>query len=238
MSRRWRVALPVAAFSATAIMFLTLSPSAAARTSPLPVSESIAGAASASVPVSPPLFRHPRTTALTSAVTADYTVQAGDTLASIAAAVYGSARDWTVLYYANRRILAGPSLILPGQRLRVPPLPARIPPPPAPPAPAAAVVPQPVPAPQPGGTVSFTGLENLWISAGGPASVAAQAAAIAECESGGNPDAYNPSGASGLWQILGQVVPGNIFSPSVNAENAVTKYRDAGDSFSPWMCQG
>ena len=39
------------------------------------------------------------------------------------------------------------------------------------------------------------------------------AAAIALAESGGDPNAHNASGASGLWQILGQVVRGNIFNP-------------------------
>jgi lysozyme-like protein len=78
-------------------------------------------------------------------------------------------------------------------------------------------------------------LENLWMSAGGPGGGTAHvAAAIALAESGGNPMARNPSGASGLWQILGQVVPGNIFNPFVNALNAVKKYRDAG-GFSPWV---
>src|SRR5262249_48304057 len=60
------------------------------------------------------------------------------------------------------------------------------------------------------------------------------AAAIAMAESGGNPMARNPSGASGLWQILGQVVGGNIFNPFVNALNAVSKF-DSAHGFSPWV---
>ena len=81
-------------------------------------------------------------------------------------------------------------------------------------------------------------LEALWVKAGGPAWAAPHAAEIALCESGGVPWKYNyeGSGAAGLWQILGQVVPGNILDPTVNAENAVTKFRDAGDSFRPWVC--
>jgi hypothetical protein len=86
------------------------------------------------------------------------------------------------------------------------------------------------------GNFTFAGLEHLWQQAGGPRWAASQAASIAECESGGNPHAYNPSGASGLWQILGQVVPGNIFDPMVNAENAVAKFRASGDSFAQWVC--
>lgn len=80
----------------------------------------------------------------------------------------------------------------------------------------------------------FRALEALWISNGGPRSVAPTAAAIALAESGGNPKAHNASGASGLWQILGQVVPGNIYDPNVNARNAVKKYNDA-RGFSPWV---
>jgi hypothetical protein len=76
-------------------------------------------------------------------------------------------------------------------------------------------------------------LMDLWVAAGGSKSVANIAAAIAMAESGGNQFAHNRSGASGLWQILGQVVPGNIYDPMVNARNAVTKWRDAG-GFTPW----
>src|SRR5262252_250259 len=84
------------------------------------------------------------------------------------------------------------------------------------------------------GTWTLGGLERLWESAGGPASAAHIAAAIALAESGGNPRARNPSGASGLFQILGQVFPGNIFNPFINARNAVRKYFQAG-GFSPWV---
>lgn len=93
------------------------------------------------------------------------------------------------------------------------------------------------PAPSGGGIVSFAGLEALWVGAGGPAAVEYTAAQIAECESGGNPNAYNPSGASGLWQILGNPFPGNPFDPVTNAAMAVAKYRGAGNSFTPWVCQ-
>lgn len=87
------------------------------------------------------------------------------------------------------------------------------------------------------GTYSYQGLEDLWIAAGGPAWAAAHAAEIAMCESGGNPGAYNPSGATGLWQILGSVVPGNLYNPYVNALNAVSKFRASGENFSQWVCR-
>lgn len=85
-----------------------------------------------------------------------------------------------------------------------------------------------------GGAFNKTELMELWTHAGGAAAKANIAAAIALAESGGNPNARNSSGASGLWQILGQVVPGNIFDPLVNAKNAVKKYNDAG-GWSPWV---
>jgi hypothetical protein len=87
------------------------------------------------------------------------------------------------------------------------------------------------------GVFSFAGLERLWESAGGPAWAAPAAASIAECESGGNPVAYNPSGATGVWQILGSVVPGDLTNPYVNAANAVSKFRTSGNTFAQWVCQ-
>ena len=85
---------------------------------------------------------------------------------------------------------------------------------------------------------SYAQLEGLWINAGGPRDLAPTAAAIAEAESGGNSDARNPSGASGLWQILGNPFPGNAFDPATNARMAVAKWKDApggGQNFSPWV---
>jgi hypothetical protein len=87
------------------------------------------------------------------------------------------------------------------------------------------------------GIYSFSGLESLWESAGGPAWAASHAARIAECESGGNPHAYNPSGATGVWQILGSVVPGNLYNAYTNALNAVSKFNASGDTFAQWVCQ-
>ena len=78
---------------------------------------------------------------------------------------------------------------------------------------------------------SYAQLEQLWINAGGSKTLAPVMAAIAEAESSGNPDAYNPSGATGLWQILGAVNPAdqpNLTDPAVNAHEAVLKYRSQG----------
>lgn len=75
------------------------------------------------------------------------------------------------------------------------------------------------------------------MAGGGPAWAEYQAAEVAECESGGQQYAHNPSGADGHWQILGQVVPGDIYNPMVNAENAVSKFEASGDTFAQWVCQ-
>lgn len=96
--------------------------------------------------------------------------------------------------------------------------------------------PTPTPVPVPGGVLSAAQVGALWVAAGGPASAEVQAETISYCESGDNPQAVNASsGATGLFQILGQVVPGNLFDPAVNAANAVAKYTAAG-GWSPWSC--
>lgn len=87
------------------------------------------------------------------------------------------------------------------------------------------------------GHYSYAGLEQLWVSAGGPGWAESAAAAVAECESGGNPDAYNASGATGLWQILGAVIGGNLRNPYTNAANAVAKFKGGGDTWSAWVCK-
>jgi hypothetical protein len=81
------------------------------------------------------------------------------------------------------------------------------------------------------GDYNYAQLEELWINAGGSPSLAPVMAAIAMAESSGNPNAYNASGASGLWQILGAVNPADqdqLFNPVVNAHEAVLKYQSQG----------
>jgi len=174
-----------------------------------------------------------------------YTVRKGDSLSQIAQRRCDTPSDWTGIYKANRHQISDPDEIYPGQHLA---LDCR----------QVQGVTDPDSAPvqaivtdhasysgyssgessyHGAGTLSYEGLESLWEAAGGPASAAPEMATIAiKCESGGRQYAYNPSGASGYWQILGQVVPGNIFDPMVNAENAVAKYRAGG--FSPWSGDG
>lgn len=77
---------------------------------------------------------------------------------------------------------------------------------------------------------TYAQLEEIWIQGGGNKAMAPLMAAIAEVESGGNPDAENPSGATGLWQIMWPlhqgIVPGAnsrqaLHNPLVNAQAAV-----------------
>lgn len=77
-------------------------------------------------------------------------------------------------------------------------------------------------------TYSYAQLEDLWIGAGGSRALAPVMAAIAMAESGGDSEARNPSGASGLWQILGNPFPGNPFDPQVNARMAAAKFHEQG----------
>ena len=93
------------------------------------------------------------------------------------------------------------------------------------------------PAPPTSGILTPAQVGALWLEAGGPASAETAAEAVAMCESTDNTQAMNPDGASGLWQILGQVVPGNLFDGLVNARNAVAKFTASGDTWAQWTCQ-
>lgn len=171
-----------------------------------------------------------------------YKVSSGDTLSKIA--LKFDIKNWERLYCENKKVIGNdPGVITPGMRLLIgkgkycliPAPPHAI---------VAVTVSQPLSTspvqnsqPSGQGIYSYSALESLWESAGGPNWAAPQAAQIAECESGGNPRAYNPSGATGIWQILGQVVPGNLYDPFVNALNAVFKFHESGDTFAQWVCQ-
>lgn len=184
---------------------------------------------------------------------AHYAVRPGDSLSAISQRTYGTPKYWQAIFQVNRSHIKYPDSIYIGQSFLLPVHPGEvkvgsIPRPPVVSVPArhaasSAVAPAAgVPPPAPvysysGGIFSYGALEALWIRAGGPAWAAAHAAEIAECESGGNPGAHNPSGASGLWQILGQVVGGNVYDPYTNALNAVSKFRASGDTFAQWVCQ-
>lgn len=174
---------------------------------------------------------------------AEVTVAAGDTLSGIAGRL---GYTWQQLAGWNHMTWQSAQALSVGQVLKVPPG-GYAPPPLAPPAapryvtggsppPNAALV-AAASEPVASGVYGYAALESLWASAGGPPWAEGGAAEIALCESGGRPWAHNPSGATGLWQILGAVVPGDLYDPMVNAENAVAKFRDSGDTFAQWVCQ-
>ena len=50
----------------------------------------------------------------------DFIVQRGDSLSAISLHEYGTAAEWPALWWANRRQVPDPSMIVPGERLIVP----------------------------------------------------------------------------------------------------------------------
>lgn len=65
---------------------------------------------------------------------------------------------------------------------------------------------------------------------------------VMACESGGNPNAYNPSGASGLMQVLALwadnfgLIPSELFDPAINLQVARYLWDDGG--WRHWVCKG
>jgi hypothetical protein len=91
----------------------------------------------------------------------------------------------------------------------------------------------------PSGTLTDAQVAMVWTCAGGPSWAVPGAEAVSMCESGHNTQAYNPSGATGLFQILGQVVDfgRSLYDAVVNAANAVSKFQSSGNTWSAWVCQ-
>jgi LysM repeat protein len=196
------------------------------------------------------------TATLDTLTTADrtYSVVSGDTLASIADRFYGSYGDWQWLYQQNTTTVSNPDLIYPGQVLDVPygaPASASQSSAPANSAPAssastggaaadsvsatteASTVQTSGHSTTLSGTLSCSGLEQLWEDAGGTPSQAFMAAEIAMAESSGNQYAVSPTDDYGYWQI--NAVHGSMatFNPIGNAEAAVSISAD-GSNWTPW----
>jgi LysM repeat protein len=83
------------------------------------------------------------------------------------------------------------------------------------------------------GTLGCSGLEQLWIDAGGSPSAAFMAAEIAMAESGGNQYALSPTDDYGYWQINASNGALATFSAYGNARAAITLSND-GTNWSPW----
>ena len=90
-----------------------------------------------------------------------------------------------------------------------------------------AVTPTTVPA-QGSGNLTPTQIGELWLQAGGPISQLPIAIAVALAESGGRVTAHNPSGASGLWQLMPFNQHGNPYNPQQNAKDAVKVFKGSG----------
>jgi LysM repeat protein len=132
---------------------------------------------------------------------AKYTVQSGDTLASIAQHLYASADYWPVLYWANHATIQYASQITAGQVLTVPDKPAKIPGAPkelARAAPAATTVSSGQGSSSASTTTTTASTQTASTSSGSYGSF--QACVISR-ESGGNPQVMNGSGHYGLYQF-------------------------------------
>ena len=130
---------------------------------------------------------------------AKYVVHSGDTLASIAKQLYGSADYWPALYSANKATITDPSQIQVGQALTVPAKPAKVP---SPPKELASTAPAPTTASSGQGYSSASSATTTTQRAStySGSSGSFQACVIAR-ESGGNPQVMNGSGHYGLYQF-------------------------------------
>jgi hypothetical protein len=156
-----------------------------------------------------------------------YTVRAGDTLSSIAQRFYGNPADWQFLYQVNRSVIHNPNLIFQGEVLSVPYDP-----------PAGATV-TPVTRVTSvtttglHGTLSCSGLEELWEDGGGSQAEAFMAAEIAMAESSGQQFATGTVGERGYWQINPNHGSLSTYDPLGNAKAAVF-LSDDGTNWTPW----
>jgi LysM repeat protein len=156
-----------------------------------------------------------------------YTVRAGDTLSSIAQRFYGNPADWQFLYQVNRSVIHNPNLIFQGDVLSVPYDP-----------PAGATV-TPVTRVTSvtttglHGTLSCSGLEELWEDGGGSQAEAFMAAEIAMAESSGQQFATGTVGERGYWQINPNHGALSTYDPLGNAKAAVF-LSDDGTNWTPW----
>ena len=189
------------------------------------------------------------------AVGGKYTVQSGNTLSGITQRFYGKDANWRSLYAANEAAISNPNMIYVGEELR---LPRHLPAPAAVPAAASAsggsthttaYSPRHAASSSAAsgtsseastttttnlsGTLSCSGLEALWVSAGGSAAVEVTAASIAMAESGGNQFATGTVGERGYWQINPVNGALSTYDPYGNARAAVIMSAD-GANWSPW----
>ena len=163
-----------------------------------------------------------------------YTVRSGDTLSKIAAKFYGNPAHWTWIYAANRAKIHNPNSIYVGEKLTIPNH-----------APTGTTSYSAKHAKKPATTVltssakklsgnlGCSGLEALWVAAGGARSHAFIAAEIAMAESGGRQYAHSPTNDFGYWQINGVHGAMATYNPIGNARAAIA-ISGNGSSWRPW----
>jgi LysM repeat protein len=132
-----------------------------------------------------------------------YTVKSGDTLSAIAQREYRNQAAWPVLYYANRNTIKWANVIEPGQVLKVPAEPTKIPHAPGQLGPEASPVSAPAPAAQaytPSASTATQATSSTATYSGGTPGGSFGACVVAR-ESGGNSQVMNSSGHYGLYQF-------------------------------------
>ena len=155
-----------------------------------------------------------------------YTVRPGDSLTAIAGRAYHNQNAWPVLYYANRSKIHSADVIEPGQVLRIPAKPARIPAAPTSAAPAAQTG-AGAEAAQPTAAVSYSGGGSF-------------AQCVIASESGGQAQVMNGSGHYGLYQFSASTwaeyggSPADFGNASVAEQNAVFDNAMAAGGESNW----
>jgi LysM repeat protein len=174
------------------------------------------------------------TTALVKQAARTYRVRSGDTLSEIAARFYHNPARWTWIYAANRSKIHNPNSIFVGEKLTIPY---------HAPTGTAAYTPRHAKKPQStvltssakklSGNLSCSGLEALWVAAGGARSHAFMAAEIAKAESGGRQYAHSPTNDFGYWQINGVHGAMATYNPIRNAKAAIA-ISSNGRNWRPW----
>ena len=185
-----------------------------------------------------------------------YTVRSGDSLSAIAGHVYSNPDAWPVLYWANHSQIRWADIIEPGQVLRVPAKPARIPAAPSSLAPAAPapVAAAPVHTAERVQTSAPTETESAQVSSGYSQPRATHTSvtytggtpggAFGQCvvarESGGNSQVMNASGHYGLYQFSASTwaayggSPADFGHASVSEQNQVFANALAAGGQSNW----